>query len=220
MRLVEFVAADPLAPTTVRDPAKVLDDHLRRFARGARSHRGAGRRDDCRSRGRCRLSWNPACDRAPGCRSAPSWRAVAGSARLSSGRSRSPALRNARPFHARAESWAEGLRSFELVTARALAHSTSWPSMRPRCCASAARSWPGVAGADPERRQPQPRQPRYLGLEVHQPLPVVPYRARSTVTSISCRRSGRPRSGSRGGRASRASGRSGSEMTASDRVRR
>jgi 16S rRNA (guanine527-N7)-methyltransferase len=117
--LHRVLVEDPLAPTAVRDPAKVFDDHLadslvaldlapvRRALTVADLGSGAG---------------------VPGLPLAISLpRAtvtlVESATRKCAFLERAVAaceVRNARAVHARAEAWPEGLRSFDLVTARAL----------------------------------------------------------------------------------------------------
>ncbi len=175
MRLVRLVVDDPLAPTTVRDPAKVLDDHLADSlvaidlaeVQGAASiaDLGAG----------AGFPGLPLAIALPGSEVA----LVESSSRKCRFIERAIALtaaRNARPFHTRAESWAEGLRGFELVTARAVAPldvvaEYAAPLLR---VGGTLVAWRGRR--DPEGEAAATAAARHLGLEVHQPLAVVPYR--------------------------------------------
>ena len=219
MRLVEFVSGDPLAPTTVRDPAKVLDDHLADslVALELTEVQAAATIADSvpvqaflgsRSRSRSRvLRWR--------------WsRAARGNARSWSGRSRSPALGTpGRSTPARSH----GPRVCAALTSSPRARSlrwTWWPSMQPRCCASEARSWRGVGVGISKPRQQQQRRPRAWAWKFINRSRWFRIVARSTVTSTSCRSSGRlpERFPRRPGVARKRP--LGSEMTASDRVRR
>jgi 16S rRNA (guanine527-N7)-methyltransferase len=219
MRLVELVSGDPLAPTTVRDPAKVLDDHLadslvaleltevQAAATIADLGAGAG------------FPGIPLAIALPGAEVA----LVESSTRKCAFMGRAIALtgaRNARVFHARAESWAEGLRGFDLVTARALASldvvaEYAAPLLR---VGGTFVAWRGRR--DLEAEAAAVAAASCLGLEVHQPLPVVPYRGAEHrhLHLMSKLRETPERFPRRPGVARKRP--LGSEMTASDRVRR
>jgi 16S rRNA (guanine527-N7)-methyltransferase len=118
--LYRLLVDDPLAPTAVRDPAKVIDDHLAdslvalelepvRSARAlADLGSGAG------------IPGLALAIALPGASVA----LVESTARKCAFLERAIArcgVANARVVHARAESWPEGIESFDVVTARALA---------------------------------------------------------------------------------------------------
>jgi 16S rRNA (guanine527-N7)-methyltransferase len=118
--LHHLLVEDPLAPTAVRDPAKVIDDHLAdalsalelEVVRHARTladlGSGAG------------VPGLPLAIALPGCEVA----LVESAARKTAFLERAVAAcaaANARVVHTRAEAWPEGLAAFDLVTARALA---------------------------------------------------------------------------------------------------
>ena len=119
-RLVDLVASDPLAPTAVRDPARVVDDHL------ADSLVALELTEVQQAASIADLGSGPG---FPGLALALALAGaevalVESNARKCAFIERAIAIlgaRNARAFNVRAESWGEGLRSFELVTARALA---------------------------------------------------------------------------------------------------
>jgi 16S rRNA (guanine527-N7)-methyltransferase len=118
--LHHLLVEDPLAPTAVRDPAKVIDDHLAdalsalelEVVRQARTladlGSGAG------------VPGLPLAIALPGCEVA----LVESAARKTAFLERAVAAcaaANARVVHTRVEAWPEGLAAFDLVTARALA---------------------------------------------------------------------------------------------------
>lgn len=115
-----LLADDPLAPTAVRAPAKVVDDHLADAlvaleldpVRGARMvadlGSGAG------------VPGLPLAIALPGARVALVESAVRKCAFLRRAVADCQVV-NARVVHARAEAWPEGIEAFDLVTARALA---------------------------------------------------------------------------------------------------
>jgi 16S rRNA (guanine527-N7)-methyltransferase len=119
-RLHRILVEDPLAPTAVRDPLRVIDDHLADSlvaldlapVRAARSladlGSGAG------------VPGLPLAIALPGVAVA----LVESAARKCAFLERTIAqtgVANARAVHTRAESWPDGLEAFDLVTARALA---------------------------------------------------------------------------------------------------
>jgi 16S rRNA (guanine527-N7)-methyltransferase len=117
--LHRLLADDPLAPTAVRDPGKVVDDHLADSlvalelepVRSTRSladlGSGAG------------VPGLPLAIALPGASVALVESATRKCAFLERAIERCGAA-NARAVHARAESWPEGIESFDVVTARAL----------------------------------------------------------------------------------------------------
>jgi 16S rRNA (guanine527-N7)-methyltransferase len=118
-QLHRLLVEDPLAPTAVRDPAKVIDDHLadalvaldldvvRRAPRLADLGSGAG------------VPGVPLAIALPGSEVT----LVESAARKAAFLERAVAAcgaTNARVVHARAEAWPDGMRAFDVVTARAL----------------------------------------------------------------------------------------------------
>jgi 16S rRNA (guanine527-N7)-methyltransferase len=118
--LHRLLVEDPLAPTAVRDPAKVIDDHLadalvaldldvvRQAARVADLGSGAG------------VPGLPLAIALPDATLA----LVESAARKTAFLERAVAVcgvENVRVVHARAEAWPEGIASYDVVTARALA---------------------------------------------------------------------------------------------------
>lgn len=120
LSLLELVATTPHAPTTLRDPGSILDDHMAdslvalelSVVRGAReiADIGAG----------AGFPGLPLAIALPN----SSVTLVDGSSRkvaFIETAIRACGIDNARAVHARAEGWPDGLRAFDLVTARALA---------------------------------------------------------------------------------------------------
>jgi len=178
LALLRLVADDPRAPTTVREPGRILDDHLadslvaldvpaaRRARALADLGSGAG---------------------FPGLPLAIAL--VDTHARLieSSGRKcefinramLAAQVRNAAVIHARAEAWREGLGWADLVTARALAPldvvaEYAAPLLR---AGGTLLAWRGRRDAAAERAGSVAAE--QLGLEVSDILPVEPYRGAS-----------------------------------------
>jgi 16S rRNA (guanine527-N7)-methyltransferase len=118
--LHRMLVEDQLAPTTIRDPAKVVDDHLA-------DSLVALELDQIRSAtALADLGSGAGVPGLPLAISLPeaSVALVESAARKCAFIERAVAecrLRNARPVHARAESWPEGLEASDVVTARALA---------------------------------------------------------------------------------------------------
>jgi len=111
---------DPLAPTAVRDPRKVIDDHLADslVALELDAVRSAGTLADLGSG--AGVPGLPLAIALPGVSVA----LVESAARKCAFLERAIArcgVANARAIHARAESWPEGIEAFDVVTARALA---------------------------------------------------------------------------------------------------
>ena len=167
-------SGDPLAPTTVREPAKVLDDHLADSLVALELDRARAARRSRTSVPVRGFRESPLAIALPGATS----RLVESSTRKCAFMERVVALtgaRNARVFHARAESWPEGLRAFDLVTARALAPldvvaEYAAPLLR---VGGTLVAWRGRR--DLEAEAAAAAAASCLGLEVHQPLPVGPY---------------------------------------------
>ncbi|MBV9197481.1 MAG: 16S rRNA (guanine(527)-N(7))-methyltransferase RsmG, partial [Solirubrobacterales bacterium] len=119
-QLQRLLADDPLAPTAVREPGKVIDDHLADslVALELDVVRDAGAVAD--------LGSGPGVPGLPLAIALPSTEValVESAARKCVFLDRAVAacgVANARVVHARAESWREGLGAHDLVTARALA---------------------------------------------------------------------------------------------------
>jgi 16S rRNA (guanine527-N7)-methyltransferase len=174
--LHRLLVADPLAPTAVRDPAKVIDDHLAdalvalelgpvRTARAvADLGSGAG------------VPGLPLAIALPDAEVA----LVESAARKCVFLERAVAacgITNARVVHARAEAWPEGLGAFDLVTARALAS----PDVVVEYAAPLLTlggtlvAWRGRR--DPAAEDAGGRAAATLGLEPAGIVPVRPYRA-------------------------------------------
>lgn len=173
-RLVDLVASDPLAPTAVRDPARVVDDHL------ADSLVALELTEVQQAASIADLGSGPG---FPGLALALALAGaevalVESNARKCAFIERAIAIlgaRNACAFNVRAESWGEGLRSFELVTARALAPldvvaEYAAPLLR---MGGTLVAWRGRR--DPDAERSAAAAAAQLGLQLHQPVPVVPY---------------------------------------------
>ena len=96
-------------------------------------------------------------------------------------------IANAEVVAARAEEWRDGIGTRDLVTARALAPLAVLASTRRRCCARAARSSPGGAGATRTRRRdgaPRPRTRRAAPVESAPSQPFAGRRATAISTSF------------------------------------
>jgi 16S rRNA (guanine527-N7)-methyltransferase len=175
LALLEAVAADPRAPTTVRDPIKIADDHLadslvalefeqtRAAATIADLGAGAG------------FPGLPLAISLPeaavalvesNARKCAFIERAAGASRVA----------NANVIHARAEAWPAGQRQFDLVTARALAPLAvlaeyAAPLLR---VGGALLAWRGRRDAAAELAAAAAADE--LGLEVAEPVAVEPYR--------------------------------------------
>jgi 16S rRNA (guanine527-N7)-methyltransferase len=174
--LVRLLASDPEAPTTVRDEAKVVDDHIadslvaldldevRAAETIADLGAGAG------------VPGLPLAIALPGASVA----LVESNGRKCAFIDRAAAvcgLTNADVVHARAESWADGLGRCELVTTRALAPLAvvaeySAPLLR---LGGSLVAWRGAR--DEAAEAEAARAAAELGLEPAEPLHVVPYPA-------------------------------------------
>ena len=172
--LAALLASDPLAPTTVRHPRRVLEDHLadslvalelpQLAAAGELVDLGAGA-------GLPGLALAIA-------RPALAVTLVEGNARKCEFIARAASscgLTNTRVVAARAEAWPAGIGRFDLVTARALAAlevvaEYAAPLLRP---AGVLVVWRGRRDPDSEARAA--RAARILGLEAADPIAVRPY---------------------------------------------
>jgi 16S rRNA (guanine527-N7)-methyltransferase len=172
--LVSIVATDPLAPTTVRDPERVVDDHLadslvaleldavRRASTVSDLGAGAG------------FPGLPLAIALPAARV----RLVESNRRKCAFITRAIAacaLENADAVHARAEAWREGIGSSDLVTARALAPLAvvaeyAAPLLR---VDGALVVWRGRR--DPVAEAAAERAAAELGLEIGETRRVVPF---------------------------------------------
>jgi 16S rRNA (guanine527-N7)-methyltransferase len=173
--LLELVVSDPLAPTTVRDPGKVLDDHLADslVALELEPVRHASVVSDLGSGAGF-----------PGLPLAIALPAAQVSLLESNGRKcafleRAAAaceVANVRVLNTRAESWAEGIGTSDLVTVRAVAAldvvaEYAAPLLT---LGGALVAWRGQR--DIEAEDAGKRAASQLGLEVAEPVPVQPYR--------------------------------------------
>lgn len=174
LTLAQLVAEDALAPTTVRDPGKVVDDHLAdslvalelaevtSAATIADLGAGAG------------FPGLPLAIALPAARVA----LVESNARKATFIARAAAacgLENADVVTSRAESWPEGLGAFDLVTARAVAPldvvaEYAAPLLR---VGGTLLAWRGRR--DPEAEAAAARAAGTLGLRLHEPVAVWPY---------------------------------------------
>lgn len=173
-RLHHLLVEDPLAPTAVRDPIRVLDDHLadslvalelepvRTAAALADLGSGAG------------VPGLPLAIVLP----SASVALVESAARKCTFLERAVSacgVGNARVVHARAEAWIEGLGSFDLITARALAPlevvlEYAAPLLK---LGGTVVAWRGARDAAAE--EAAARAAGELGLEVGDVVPVKPY---------------------------------------------
>jgi 16S rRNA (guanine527-N7)-methyltransferase len=174
--LHRLLAEDPLAPTAVRDPGKVLDDHLA-------DSLVALELDAVRS-ARCLADLGsgagvpglPLAIALPGASVALVESAVRKCAFLERAIARC-GVANARAVHARAESWPEGIESFDVVTARALASLAvvaeyAAPLLK---LGGTLVAWRGQR--DPAAEAAASRAAAALGLEPGPILPAKPYPA-------------------------------------------
>jgi 16S rRNA (guanine527-N7)-methyltransferase len=172
--LLELVAGDPRAPTTVRDPERVLDDHVADSlvalelveARSASAFvdLGAG-------------AGFPGLPLAIALPAADVFLIESNGRKCAfiSGAINACELRNAEVVHARAEAWTDGIGKADLVTARALGPldlvaEYAAPLLR---CGGVLVAWRGQR--DLAAEQAAERAASELGLEVHEPRPVAPY---------------------------------------------
>jgi 16S rRNA (guanine527-N7)-methyltransferase len=172
--LQRLLSEDPLAPTAVRDPAKVIDDHLadalvaleleaiRRARALADLGSGAG------------VPGLPLAVALP----QTSVALVESAARKCAYLERAAAecgVGNARVVHTRLESWPEGLAAFDVVTARALAPlEVVVEYAAPLLTLDGTLVvWRGVR--DPEAEAAAARAAAAVGLEVGEIVPVQPY---------------------------------------------
>ena len=172
--LVEFVASDPTAPTTVTDPGGIVRDHLADslvalelpVVRDAMSvaDLGAG----------AGFPGLPLAIALPAARVS----LVEGNGRKCAFMAAAIEVcgaRNATPVHVRAEAWREGIGSRDLVTARALAPLSvvaeyAAPLLTP---GGTLVAWRGRR--DPDDEAAGARAAAELGLEAREPIHVEPY---------------------------------------------
>ena len=175
-RILEILAADPTAPTTVRDPDRAVDVHLADSLSALElAVCRAGARDR-RSRLRRRLSRRRARVRAARARRSRWSRAPRASARSSSGCARTRRSPDATVVHARAEEWQEGLGDARpRGRAGAGAARRCSASTRRRCCTSAARSSRGRGRSAEAEAQAGARAADALGLEAGEVVRSAPY---------------------------------------------
>jgi 16S rRNA (guanine527-N7)-methyltransferase len=119
-RLHDLLVKDPLAPTAVRDPRKVLDDHLADSLVALELEQVKAARAMADLGSGAGLPGLPLAIALPGTSAALVESAVRKCAFLERAIEVCE-VTNARVVHTRLESWAEGLAAFELVTARAVA---------------------------------------------------------------------------------------------------
>jgi 16S rRNA (guanine527-N7)-methyltransferase len=176
LTLLELLVSDPFAPTSVRDPSRALEDHLADslVALELREMRGASTIADLGAG--AGLPGLPLAIALPGAQVA----LVESSSRKCRFIERvidACGTTNARAVHARMESWTDGLRSFELVTARALASlevvaEYAAPLLR---VGGTAVVWRGRRDQDTEAAAAAAAAK--LGLELREPRAVRPYPA-------------------------------------------
>jgi 16S rRNA (guanine527-N7)-methyltransferase len=174
--LVRVLAGDPLAPTTIRDPAQVLDDHLADslVALELEEMRAASSIVDLGSG--AGIPGLPLAIALPH----TTFVLVESAARKCAFIERAAGatgITNVGVVHARAESWGDGLGRFEMATARALARldvvvEYAAPLLRP---GGTLVAWRGQR--DPEAEAAGARAAALLGLEPVDVLAVQPYPA-------------------------------------------
>ena len=172
--LLELVVTDPLAPTTVRDPRKALDDHVADslVALELALVREASAISDLGSG-----AGFPGLPLAIALPAAHVW-LVESNARKCAFLERAAAaceVANVEVIHARAESWDDGLDRSDLVTVRAVAAldviaEYASPLLRG---GGVLVAWRGQRDLEAERGAQ--RAAVRLGLELAEPLPVRPY---------------------------------------------
>ncbi len=174
LSLLHSLTADPVAPTSVRDPLTALNDHLADslVALVLPAVRAAGSIADIGSG--AGLPGLPLAIALP----AASVALIESNARKCAFIERASAacgLTNASVVRARAESWPEGVGRFDVVTARALAPldvvaEYAAPLLR---VGGTLVAWRGRR--DPEAEAGAARAAEQLGLEPAEPRPVQPY---------------------------------------------
>jgi 16S rRNA (guanine527-N7)-methyltransferase len=174
--LHRLLVEDPLAPTAVRDPVKVIDDHLADalVALDLDEVRSAQRIADLGSG--AGVPGLPLAIAIPGAEVS----LVESASRKTAFLDRAVAaceVTNARVIHARAEAWPEGIASFDVVTARALAslevvveYAAPLLTVGGTLVAWRGRREPDVEGA-------AARAAAEVGLEPGRIVPVRPYAA-------------------------------------------
>lgn len=167
---------DPHAPTAVRDPRKVIDDHLADslVALDLDAVRSAGTLADLGSG--AGVPGLPLAIALPSVSVALVESAARKCAFLERAITRC-GVANARAVHARAESWSEGIESFDVVTARALAplEVVAEYAAPLLVVGGALVVWRGLR--DPAAEAAASRAADTLGLEPGQIVPVKPYPA-------------------------------------------
>jgi 16S rRNA (guanine527-N7)-methyltransferase len=118
--LHRLLVEDPLAPTALRDPVKVIEDHLADSLVALELHVVRGARNLADLGSGAGLPGLPLAIALPATRVALVESAARKCAFLARAVARC-AVPNARVVNARAEAWPEGIGAFDLVTARALA---------------------------------------------------------------------------------------------------
>ncbi|HKO26419.1 MAG TPA: 16S rRNA (guanine(527)-N(7))-methyltransferase RsmG [Solirubrobacteraceae bacterium] len=174
--LHRLLVDDPLAPTAVRDAGKVLDDHLADslVALDLEPIRSARRLADLGSG--AGVPGLPLAIALPGAtvtlvESAARKCAFLERAIVSCG------VANARVVHARVESWPEGIESFDVITARALAPLEVVVEYAAPLLLVGGRLVVWRGRRDPEAESTAARAAAELGLEPTQIVPVKPYPA-------------------------------------------
>jgi 16S rRNA (guanine527-N7)-methyltransferase len=174
--LHRLLVEDPLAPTAVRDPVKVIDDHLADALVGLDLDvvRGAGRLADLGSG--AGVPGLPLAIALPG----------VGVSLVESGARKTAFLdravvvtgvANAEVVHTRAEAWPEGIAAFDVVTARALAplEVVAEYAAPLLVVGGTLVAWRGRR--DPSGEAAAARAAAELGLEPAEVVPVKPYPA-------------------------------------------
>lgn len=174
-RLVEFVATDPQAPTTVKDPSKILDDHL------ADSLVALELPEVCAASTISDLGTGAGFPGIPLAIALPDARVflIESNGRKCAFITRlieACELENARIVRARAEEWPEGIGGSGVVTARALAPldvvaEYAAPLLR---MGGTLVAWRGRR--DPDGEAAAVQAAAELGLEIGEVRPVTPYR--------------------------------------------
>ena len=173
-RLVGLISADPHAPTTVRDPQRVIDDHLADSLVALSLPCVAGATAIADIGAGAGLPGLPLAIALQGAQVT----LVEGNGRKCEyieGTARALGLENVSIVHARAESWPEGIGRHDLVTARALAPldvvaEYAAPLLR---IGGSLVAWRGKRDFGAEAAAA--RAAKVLGLEVSEPIQVHPY---------------------------------------------
>jgi 16S rRNA (guanine527-N7)-methyltransferase len=174
--LLEYVAASPQAPTTLRDPQAILADHLADSLVALELPEVRRARDIADIGAGAGFPGLPLAIALP----AGFMTLVDSSSRkcaFIAAAIRSCGVENARAVHARAEEWPQGLGAFDLVTARALASPDvvaeyAAPLLR---VGGSVLAWRGRL--EPKDDAAAGRAAEVLGLELQEPVQVHPYPA-------------------------------------------